>query len=121
MNRKILFIVMSCYAPFHYAADIPLYVIDSNKTKQEMCIQNARDDCVSTVCTASSDPNCSEDCVTKATNKCLGRGGDDLCVQKATDICIQQICVTSPNTNCPDNCVKHAFYKCKESQEERQN
>lgn len=121
MNRIILFVLMGCYIHCLHAADIPLYVIDSNKTKLETCIQNARDDCVTTVCTASSDPNCSDDCVTKAQNKCLGRGGDDLCVQKATDDCIQNICVTSTDTNCPDNCVKHAFYKCKEGQEEKQN
>jgi len=121
MNRMILFILMSCYTLLLYAADIPSYVIDANKMKLDSCIQNARDDCVSTICTASSDPNCSEDCLPKAQNKCLGRGGDDLCVQKATDDCIQLICVTSADTNCPDNCAKHAFYKCKEGQEEKHN
>lgn len=121
MNRTILFILMVCYQCCLQAADIPLYIIDSNKTKQDTCIQNARDECVTVICTASSDPNCSDDCITKAQNECLGIGTDDLCVQKATDDCIQNICVTSSDTNCPDNCVKHAFYKCKEGQQEKQN
>jgi hypothetical protein len=112
---------MSCQAFVLHAADIPLYVIENNKIKLETCIQNARDDCVTTLCTQSSDTNCSYDCESKAKNKCLGRGQYDLCIQKATDQCIQVICVNSTDTNCPDNCVKHAFYKCKESKEEKQN
>lgn len=121
MNRTTLFSFMFFYYCGLHAADIPLYVIDSEKTKQEMCIQNERDDCVSSYCTASSDLNCSDDCVTKATNKCLGRGGDDLCVQKKTDACIQDICVTSLETDCTDTCRQHASYQCKENQEETQN
>ena len=70
MKRLTLLTLFACISMCVEAADIPQVVIDNNEDSQQMCIDRAANDCISTVCPNSPDINCSDNCQSDAQNKC---------------------------------------------------
>ena len=69
--KKIIMLMLFSYFPLlSQAADIPDVVNGNNAQNQQMCIDRATNDCVSTVCENSTDINCSDNCKNSALDKC---------------------------------------------------
>ena len=70
MKRMVSLVLVSCFPLLLSAADLPNVVNGNNAHNQQMCIDRAANDCISTACENSPDIHCTDSCQKSAQDKC---------------------------------------------------